>query len=77
MIHFNFILDDVDAENLFQLIYSNIIENHMKIQKAMIAENKDLQIAYENDIIYIKELMSKLQNTRISDDNSRISERTL
>ncbi|MDD5151456.1 MAG: hypothetical protein PHC28_13440 [Flavobacterium sp.] len=68
MIHFDFILSDNDAENLFYLLHRNIIEKHLKIQKAIIDEDTALQKVYENDIIYIEELKSKLINKRIENN---------
>jgi hypothetical protein len=66
MIHFDFTLDDIDAENLFGALQHEIQNIHMNIGDEMAAENRPEYISwYRERIKYIEELMQKLTHTRI------------
>lgn len=65
-VHFNFIVDDVDAENIMGLFHSEIVKCHVSIMDCVEDNNKDLEDAYRKQIEYIESLRGKMHNERIN-----------
>lgn len=66
MIHFDFIMEDVDAENLMSLFNTAIGNNNQQIMKAMVKkEPQEVIDAYNRDIEYLKGLKLQMTNTRV------------
>ena len=66
MIHFDFIVNDVDAENIMGCIQTEIVNCHMKIQKCIVAEDAQKVIdAYNSRIEYLEELKTRMYNSRV------------
>lgn len=63
-VKFEFTLSDADAENLFGCISSCICQSNVNLMKAIKEGDEAIEIAHRNDINYLKELKSKLLNTR-------------
>lgn len=63
MIHFDFIVEDVDAENIFYCIQDRI--NKCLHRKLLINTTKDEDEWYEKHIEYLKELKTKMKNTNV------------
>jgi len=70
MIHFDFVLSDVDAENLMSLFGTAIGNDNNQIMKEMVKDDHDVDIikAYKRDIEYLKELKLKMSNTRVAEN---------
>lgn len=66
MIHFDFSLEDVDAENLFRIIRSEIDYNNIKIVDAIANGDEQTVLMYRRDNEYIKSLLRKMCNQKIS-----------
>ena len=68
MIHFDFIVSDVDAENIMGCIQTEIVNCHMKIQKCIVAEDAQKVIdAYNSRIEYLEELKTRMHNSRVEE----------
>ena len=68
MIHFDFIVSDVDAENIMGCIQTEIVNCHMKIQKCIVAEDAQKVIdAYNSRIEYLEELKTRMYNSRVEE----------
>jgi hypothetical protein len=66
MIHFDFVVDDIDAETLFSALQHEIQDLNMNICDEMADKNRPQYIEwYRTRISYINELMTKLTHTRI------------
>lgn len=75
MVHFDFVVDDCDAETIFDCVHKRIGEMHERIMEDMVtagtttneAEKKkcEAQIAwYRSHIKYIEGLLGKMKTTR-------------
>lgn len=65
MVHFDFKLDDVDAENLFFMINESSNRLNVRILDEMAGDNNPAKIQHYREIIeYNNELKSKMTNTR-------------
>ena len=65
---FDFIVSDVDAENIMGCIQTEIVNCHMKIQKCIVANDAQKVIdAYNSRIEYLKELIVKMHNNRVEE----------
>jgi len=62
VIKFNFELGDVDAENLSDIIRSQIDRNNMRIIDCIADGDNELIDYYKRDNEYIKYLLSKIFN---------------
>jgi hypothetical protein len=60
-VHFDFVLSDIDAENLFDII--NDAKAHC-IEQALVENRKPYASAYRKHATYIDGLKKKLKNTR-------------
>lgn len=68
MIHFDFKVDDIDAENIMDCISQEICKCNEKAMKAL-SEGKQSEFdAYNTHADYLKNLKSKMTNTRISEN---------
>ena len=68
MIHFDFIVSDVDAENIMGCIQTEIVNCHMKIQKCIVANDAQKVIdAYNSRIEYLEELKTRMYNSRVEE----------
>ena len=64
MIHFDFTVDDVDAENIISILRSQISHNNLK----MLSDIDEIDRAYyERDNEYIEGLIKKMTNTRVEE----------
>jgi hypothetical protein len=60
MIHFNFVVEDVDAENIFDCINSEI--NNCNRRKLLINTTKEEIVWYNKHIEYLKNMKKKMKN---------------
>lgn len=68
MIHFDFVVDDVDAENIINCIHSEICKCHEDIMDCMVEGGKEEYIAaYRDRIQYLKELIVKMHNSWVEE----------
>lgn len=68
MIHFDFIVEDVDAETIFNCVYNEIPNCHVHIMDLMIEGNKEVEIEhYRRRIKYIEELLSMMHNSKVKE----------
>lgn len=67
MIHFDFVMDDLDVENLMSLFGSAISDNYVRIIQEVAKEkpNQNMIDAYNQDIDYLNELRLNMKNTRV------------
>lgn len=65
MIHFDFIVSDVDAENIMECISAEITNCHVRGQKALVARNKAECDEHNARANYLKNLKTKMKNTRV------------
>lgn len=66
MIHFDFTVTDVDAENIFAIMRDRIVENNVIIMNMIGKPGQENGIAeYRQDNEYIEELIKKMKNTRV------------
>ena len=66
MIHFDFTVTDVDAENIFSMMHERICANNMRIIEMIGKPGKEDYIeAYRRDNEYVEELIKKMKNTRV------------
>ena len=66
MIHFDFTVTDVDAENIFSMMHERISANNMRIIEMIGKSGKEVYIeAYRQDNEYVEELIKKMTNTRV------------
>ncbi len=71
MIHFDFIVDDCEAETIMHLIHSEIPNCCEKIMDYMEEDNTEPEIQYyRNRIKYIENLLEKMSNTRVEPEKS-------
>jgi hypothetical protein len=68
MIHFEFTVSDVDAENIFSMMRDRINANNMEIIE-MIGKlgKEDYIAAYRRDNEYVEGLIKKMTNTRVEE----------
>lgn len=68
MIHFNFIVSDADAENIFSMIHDRINSNNMAIIKLIGKAGQEPYIeAYQQHNEYVKDLIKKMSNVRVEE----------
>ena len=73
-VHFDFTLDDNEAETLFLAVQGSIVEDHESILDMMASEHPEeykttaIECIKEH-IEYTKSIMTKMTNTRISDND--------
>ena len=66
MIHFDFTVSDVDAENIFSVMRHRIVLNNMEIIELIGKTGQEHYIeAYRRDNEYVEELIKKMTNTRV------------
>jgi len=65
MIHFDFIVNDVDAENIINCITNEASRSDKKILDAIAAGDTTLKEAYIKDRDYLLSLRDKMKNTRL------------
>jgi hypothetical protein len=66
MIHFDFIVDDREAETVMHLIHDEISVCNMEIMDCMSEGNREADILYyRNRIKYIENLLEKMSNSRV------------
>ena len=66
MIHFDFTVTDVDAENIFSMMHERISANNMRIIELIGKTGQENYIeAYRRDNEYVEELIKKMTNTRV------------
>ena len=65
MIHFDFIVQDADAENIFDCINNEICRNKEKILDCIINNDNKMKKLYENDIKYLNKLKISMLNKKI------------
>lgn len=65
MIHFNFIVQDTDAENIFNCINNEICKNKEKILNCITNNDSKTKKLYENDIEYLNKLKTLMLNKKI------------
>ena len=64
MIHFDFTVTDVDAENIFSMMRERINANNMRIIEMIGKTGQENYIeAYRRDNEYVEELIKKMTNT--------------
>jgi hypothetical protein len=68
MIHFDFVVDDVDAENIIGCIDAAI--NKCVVMKHRGKMTKPYVEWFEEHMAYLEELKSKMKNTRIDERES-------
>lgn len=67
MIQFNFTLDDIDTDNLFGCLQSEIVDMQERIMDEMSEQNRiEFINYYRNRILYIQELMQKMHHTNVN-----------
>ena len=72
MIHFDFTVSDVDAENIFSMMRERINANNMKIIDHMAQSvtqdgHEEYIKAYRRDNEYVEELIKKMTNKRVEE----------
>ncbi len=71
---FDFTLDSIDTENLFDLFNHEISTLNMNIVHEMGGQNRSEYISwYKQRIEYMKDLLQKLTNTPIDENNTKSS----
>ena len=66
MIHFDFTVTDIDAENIFSMMRERINANNMRIIEMIGKTGQENYIeAYRRDNEYVEELIKKMTNTRV------------
>ena len=67
MIHFDFTVSEVDAENIMEIMRDRIIYNNMQIMNLMTQPGRHEQTvqAFRRDNEYVEELIKKMTNTRV------------
>lgn len=66
MIHFDFTVTDIDAENIFSMMRERIDTNNMKIIEMLGKTGQEHYIeAYRRDNEYVEDLIKKMTNTRV------------
>jgi hypothetical protein len=71
MIHFDFTVSDVDAQNILQIMRERINANNVKIIDHMVQVlvqegHEDYIAAYRRDNEYVEGLIQKMTNTRVA-----------
>jgi hypothetical protein len=68
MIHFDFTVTDVDAENIFSMMRDRILRNNQQIIEMIGKPGKEDYIAaYRRDNEYVEGLIKKMTNTRVAE----------
>lgn len=69
MIHFDFTVSDVDAENIMEIMRDRINHNNLRIIEMIGEPEVDKQgiAAYRRDNEYVEELIKKMTNTRVEE----------
>jgi hypothetical protein len=68
MIHFDFIVSDTDAENIFTILNNQIHRNREEMLELMVkGDSWNMRGAYERDNEYIKELINKMTNAKVEE----------
>ncbi len=66
MIHFNFTVSDVDAENIISVMRHRIVLNNQQIVEMIGKPGQEEYIdAYRRDNEYVEGLIKKMTNTRV------------
>lgn len=69
MIHFDFIVSDAEAEDIFNILNNQIHRNREEMLELMVKGDEwNMRKSYERDNEYIKELMVKMANSRIEEN---------
>ena len=64
MIHFDFTVDDIDAENIMDCIHTEACRMN---EAAAFEEDANKNASYEKHALYLKELMGKMHNKQVGD----------
>ena len=67
MIHFDFIVDDIDAENIMGLIDSEI--NKYETIRLNPKTSENMKDWFKQYIGYLEELKGKMKNTRVKEES--------
>tara|TARA_Y100000034_G_C6902563_1_gene417792 strand:- start:1863 stop:2069 length:207 start_codon:yes stop_codon:yes gene_type:complete len=68
MIHFDFVMDDIDAENLMAIVSKEVGSLYVLIVKEMAGENRYSMIkAYQDHIKDTNRLISLMKNSRVKE----------
>lgn len=71
MIHFNFIVEDEEAEEIYECMKEGITQAHLLAMKALIKKDDSEYRYYLKYIEYLEAVKKKMHNTRVpKDDNS-------
>ena len=73
VVHFDFILSDIDAENLMQWLNGEINRTYELIQEAIVNRNKIELKNHKQHIKYVNKVIDKIKNTKC--DHMRIRKR--
>jgi hypothetical protein len=65
MIHFDFTLEDADAENLFSALRAMVVAAKTELLREEVQANAHLKAAYLEDALYWEALLYKLGNKRV------------
>ena len=66
MIHFDFTVSDVDAENILQIMRHHIAMNNKQIIEMISKPGQEEYVtAFRRDNEYVEELIKKMTNTRV------------
>lgn len=68
MIHFDFTVSDVDAENIFSVMRHRIVLNNIEIIELIGKTGQEHYIeAYRRDNEYVEDLIRKMTNTQVEE----------
>lgn len=68
MVHFDFIVDDIDAENIMDAVHSEMCRCLAGVTNSMADGKTAYERAYRDKAEYYKELKAKMKNERVKDD---------
>lgn len=68
MIKFEFVVDDIDVENIMGIMWGAVCKCDIDIMNEMVGSNDPKTIQwYRDHQQYLKELMSKMKNYRVDE----------
>jgi len=68
MIHFDFTVSDVDAQNILQIMRDRILHNNQQIIEMIGKSGKEDYIAaYRRDNEYVEDLIKKMTNIQVEE----------
>ena len=69
-VHFDFVVSDVDAENIMNIMQTAITRNSVAISKAVIRGDNNMVLSLERDIAYIESLIEQMKTKSCDVDTS-------